>query len=59
MLDTKQMIQDGFKKLQVAAVVTRDRNGKEHFIVVDTLEDAKKYKSSGDELRLVTMFVKA
>jgi hypothetical protein len=59
MLDTKQMIQDGFKKLQVAAVVTHDRNGKEHFIVVDTLEDAKKYKSSGDELRLVTMFVKA
>ena len=58
MLDTKQMIQDGFKKVQVAAVVTRDCNGKEHLIVVDTLEDAKKYKSSGDEIRLVTMFIK-
>lgn len=58
MLDTKRMIQDGFKKIQAVTVVTRDRNGKEHFIVVDTLENAKKYKALDDQVRLVTMFIK-
>ena len=58
MLDTKQMIQDGFKKVQVAVVVNRDRNGKEHLTIVDTLNHAKMYKSSGDEVKLATMFIK-
>jgi archaellum biogenesis ATPase FlaH len=58
MLDTKQMIQDGFKKVQVAVLVNRDRNGKEHLIIVDSLEHAKMYKSSGDEVRLTTMLIK-
>ena len=58
MLNTKQMIQDGFKKVQVAVLVNRDRNGKEHLMIVDSLEHAKMYKSSGDEIKLATMFIK-
>lgn len=56
-MDTKKMIQDGFKKVQVAILVQKDRNGKEHLIVVDTLKHAKEYKTNED-LRLATMFVK-
>lgn len=58
MLDAKQMIKDGFKKVQVAIVVDRDRNGKEHLKVVDSLEHAKKYNINGGDIKLATMFVK-
>lgn len=58
MLDTKQMLKDGFRKVQVAVLVERDRNGKEHFVIVDTLEHAKEYKCSGDPIKLATMYVK-
>lgn len=57
MLDTKKMLQDGFKKVSVTLVITRDRNGKEHVVVVDTPEHAKLYKTGG-EIRLATMYVK-
>ena len=57
MLDTKKMLQDGFKKVSVTLVITRDRNGKEHIVVVDTPEHAKFYKTGG-EMRLATMYVK-
>lgn len=56
-MDTKKMLQDGFKKVQVALVVQRDINGKEHFVVVDTLDHAKQYKGS-EPVRLTTMYVK-
>lgn len=56
-MDTKQMLKDGFKKVQVAIVVHQDRNGKKHFTVVDSLEHAKRYKGS-DDLQLATMFIK-
>lgn len=58
MLDTKQMLKDGFRKVQVAVIVDRDRNGKEHIVLVDTLEHAKEYKCSGDYVKLATMYVK-
>lgn len=57
MLDTKKMLQDGFKKVQIALIITKDRNGKEHIIAVDSLEHAKLYKGSA-ECRLATMYVK-
>lgn len=56
-MDTKKMLQDGFEKTQVAILIGKDRNGKEHMVVIDTLEHAKEYKNSED-LRLATMFVK-
>ena len=56
-MDTKQMLKDGFEKVQVAILIQRDRNGNEHLVVVDTPEHAKEYKGS-ETLRLATMFVK-
>ena len=56
-MDTKQMLQNGFKKTQVAILISRDRNGKEHMVVVDTPEHAKEYKQFED-MRLATMYVK-
>ena len=58
MLNTKQMLQDGFTKEQIAIVVFYDRNGKKHFIAVDNLEDAKKYKSESDTIQLMTLLTK-
>ena len=56
-MDTKQMLKDGFEKVQVAILIQRDRNGKEHLVVVDTPKHAKEYKGS-ETMRLATMFVK-
>lgn len=56
-MDTKQMLKDGFEKVQVAILIQRDRNGKEHLVVVDTPEHANEYKGS-ETMRLATMFVK-
>ena len=56
-MDTKKMLQDGFVKKTVAILIEKDRNGKEHIVIVDTLEHAKYYKT-GEEMRLATMYVK-
>lgn len=56
-MNTKKMLQDGFVKKQVAILIERDRNGKEHFVVVDTPEHAKEYKT-GEAMRLATMYIK-
>ena len=56
-MDTKKMLQEGFIKKQVAILIERDRNGKEHFVVVDTPEHAKEYKT-GEAMRLATMYLK-
>ena len=56
-MDTKQMLQDGFVKKTVAILIEKDRNGKEHIVIVDTPEHAKFYKTGG-EMRLATMYVK-
>lgn len=56
-MDAKKMLQDGFTKKQVAILIQRDRNGKEHLIVIDTPEHAKEYKTSED-MRLATMYIK-
>lgn len=56
-MDTKQMFKDGFVKKQVAILIERDRNGKEHYVVIDTPEHAKEYKT-GELMRLATMYVK-
>lgn len=56
-MDAKQMLKDGFEKVQVAILIQKDRNGKEHFVVVDTPEHAKKYKGS-ETMRLATLWVK-
>ena len=59
MVDKKQLLKDGFVKVQKFLVITKDINGKEHFCVLDNLEAAKKYKSSGDKMQPITMYVKA
>jgi hypothetical protein len=51
------MLRDGFVKKTVAVLIEKDRNGKEHIVVVDTPEHAKYYKTGG-EMRLATMYVK-
>jgi hypothetical protein len=51
------MFKDGFVKKPVAILIERDRNGKEHIVVVDTPEHAKEYKTS-ETMRLATMWVK-
>lgn len=56
-MDTKQMLKDGFEKVQVAILIQKDRNGKEHIVVVDTPEHAKEYKGS-ETMHLATMYVK-
>lgn len=56
-MDAKQMLKDGFQKIQVAILIRKDRNGKEHMIVVDTPEHAKEYKQFED-MRIATMYVK-
>ena len=56
-MDAKQMLKDGFVKKQVAILIEWDRNGKEHYVVVDTPEHAKEYKTS-ETMRLATMYVK-
>ena len=56
-MDAKQMLKDGFVKKTVAILIEKDRNGKEHLIVVDTPEHAKEYKTS-ESMRLATMYVK-
>ena len=56
-MDAKQMLKDGFVKKTVAILIQRDRNGKEHIIVVDTPEHAKLYKT-GEDMRLATMYIK-
>ena len=56
-MDTKKMLQDGFIKKTVAVLISKDINGKEHIIVVDTPEHAKEYKTC-ETMRLATMYVK-
>jgi hypothetical protein len=56
-MDTKRMLKDGFEKVQVAILIQKDRNGKEHIVVVDTPEHAKEYKSS-EIMHLATMYIK-
>lgn len=57
-MDAKQMLKNGFKKVQVAILIEKDSySGKEHFVVIDTPEHAKEYKTN-ETMRLATMFVK-
>ena len=57
-MDAKQMLKDGFVKKQVAILIERDTySGKEHFIVIDTPEHAKEYKTN-ESMRLATMYIK-
>lgn len=56
-MDTKKLLHDGFVKKTVAVLIEKDRNGKEHIVVVDTPEHAKYYKNGG-EMRLATMYCK-
>jgi hypothetical protein len=55
-MDTKRMERDGFIKKPVVVIIERDCNGKEHIVVIDTMEHAK-YYSSGEK-RQATMYVK-
>ena len=57
-MDTKKMLKDSFVKKRVAILIERDTySGKEHFIVIDTPEHAKEYKTS-EAMRLATMYIK-
>lgn len=55
-METKKMKKDGFIKKQVVVVIEKDRTGKEHFTVVDTMEHAKWYTCG--EIRQATMYIK-
>ena len=57
-MDKKQLLKDGFVKVQKFLIITKDINGKEHFCILDDLEIAKKYKSSDDKIQPITMYVK-
>ena len=57
MLDTKKMLQDGFRKTQIVLVEELDRNGKKHFVAVDSIEHAKQYKGSA-ATRCCTLYTK-
>ncbi len=57
-MNTKQMLKDGFVKKQVVILIDKDSySGKEHLVVVDTLEHAKEYKTC-ETMRLATMYIK-
>ncbi len=57
-MDIKQMLKDGFAKKQVVILIDKDTySSKEHFVVVDTIEHAKEYKTN-ETMRLATMLVK-
>lgn len=57
-MDVKQMLKDGFVKKQVVILIERDSySGKEHFVVVDTPEHAREYKTN-ETMRLATMYIK-
>ena len=57
-MDKKQMLQDGYQKKQLYLIMSKDINGKEHFIVMEDLNEDKKYKSSSDQVQPISMFVK-
>ena len=57
-MDKKQLLKDGFVKMQKFLIITKDINSKEHFCIFDDLEIAKKYKSSDDKIQPITMYVK-
>lgn len=57
-MDVKQMLKDGFVKKQVVLLIDKDSySGKEHIVVVDTMEHAKEYKIN-ETIKLATMYVK-
>jgi hypothetical protein len=57
-MNKKQLLKDGFVKVQKFLIITKDMNGKEHFCILDNLETAKKYKFSDDKIQPVIMYVK-
>ena len=57
-MDTKEMLKNGFEKKTVALVISRDSySGKQHYIAVDSIENAKEFKS-GESIQQVTMYFK-
>ena len=52
------MLQDGYQKKQLYLIMSKDINGKEHFIIMEDLNEVKKYKSSSDQVQPISMFVK-
>lgn len=57
-MDVKQMLKDGFVKKQVVLLIDKSSySGKEHIVVVDTMEHAKEYKTN-ETIKLATMYVK-
>lgn len=57
MIEAKEMLKAGFVKKQVAVLIDKDINGKEHIVVIDTPEHAKAYKGNA-AMRLATMYMK-
>ena len=57
-MNVKQMLKDGFVKKQVVLLIDKDMySGKEHIVVVDTMEHAQEYKTN-ETIKLATMYVK-
>lgn len=58
-MNTKEMLKNEFKKKTVALVISRDPyyTNKKHFIVVDSIEHAKEFKT-GETIQQVTMYYK-
>lgn len=57
-MDIKQMLKDGYSKKQLYVIISKDKNGKTHFTIVDNLETAKKYKLSSEKVQSITMLTK-
>ena len=57
-MNTKEMLKNGFEKKTVALVISRDSySGKQHYVVVDSIENAKEFKT-GESIQQVTMYFK-
>lgn len=57
-MDIKQMLKDGYHKEQLYLIISKDINGKTHFLVVEDIDTVKKYKSSSNQVQQISILKK-
>lgn len=57
-MNLKQIKKDGLVSEQLVVVIDRDINGKQHLVLFEDMDTAKKYTSSDSNKRLITLFRK-
>lgn len=57
-MNIKEMLKDGYSKKQLYLIKSNDKNGKTHFVIVEDVNIAKKYKTSSTQIQPVTMLTK-